>query len=98
MPARRSVVKIKNVCTGTAGTAYSNSNTKVGTWATGVTSADACVVQYTALNNNALTISAMAIDGADSLWVRRASLSSVYSAPWMLICICRGACLDFIVA
>lgn len=59
-----SVVKITNVCAGTAGVAYSNSATPLayGT--------DACVVQATVLDDNAVRITALALDGADNLWVR----------------------------
>ena len=64
MAERRSVVKIKNSgCTG------STDNTLfAGSW-TGSTSNDGCVVQFTELDDNAVTISAIALDGADNLWV-----------------------------
>ena len=76
MPARRSVVKIKNACGANPGTAYSNSATKIGSWTTDA-SPDACVASYLTLDDNTLTISAMAIDGDDSLWVRHAYLCAV---------------------
>ena len=65
----RSVVKIKNVCTGTAGTDYSVSSTPIA-WTSGSTSPDKCVVQYTLLSDSALVITAIGLDGADNLWVR----------------------------
>lgn len=67
----RSVVKIKNVCSGTAGTDYSNGPTTLLPWAVDAASSpDDCVVQYTTLADNTLTITALAIDGSDNLWVR----------------------------
>jgi hypothetical protein len=69
--AYRSVVKIKNVCTGTAGTDYSDGPTVVLPWdVNAASSPDNCVVQYTTLTDHALTINALAIDGSDNLWVR----------------------------
>ena len=63
----RSVVKIKSSgCTGSTSSVLT-----AGTW-TGTVSPDNCVVQYTTLDSNAVTISALAIDGADNLWVRPA--------------------------
>ena len=62
-----SVVKVLN-----SGTGCSTGNTlKAGSW-TGNTSPDNCVVQFTALDVNTVAISALAIDGADNLWVRPA--------------------------
>lgn len=69
LTAHRSVVKIMNVCNGTAGKHYSNGATTF-LWSSGRASTDACVVQYTALSDSTLTITALAIDGADNLWVR----------------------------
>ena len=60
-----SVVKILN-----SGSGCSTDNT-VASWS-GATSPDGCVVQYTTLDVNTVTISALAIDGADNLWVRPA--------------------------
>lgn len=63
-------MKIKKACSGTSGTNYSNGSTKLLDWAVGnATSTDSCVVQYTTLTDNTLTITALAIDGSDNLWV-----------------------------
>ena len=69
MAALRSVVKILN-----SGSGCSTSNAvTAGSW-TGSTSPDGCVVQYTALSSSAVTITALALDGADNLWVRMYAL------------------------
>lgn len=74
MAAHRSVVKIKNTgCTGSTTNA-------VTPWATGTTSPDNCAVYYTTLDDNKVTISAMAIDGEDNLWVCPAKLPSQLTA------------------
>ena len=67
LAGHRSVVKIKN--TGCANT-YSTGSAVSGNWAASATqSPDGCVVQYTTLPTSAVAITALAIDGEDSLWV-----------------------------
>ena len=69
------MVKIKKTCTGTTGTSYSNGPTVVLPWnISSGSSADTCVVQYTSLPDATLTITAMAIDSNDNLWVRLEAL------------------------
>lgn len=70
MAVHRSVVKILSACTGTAGSDYSNGPSTLLSWDIGSSSStDSCVVQYTRLTDNRLTITAMAVDASDNLWV-----------------------------
>ena len=95
-----SLVKIQNSgCTGTTSTSVA----LTGTWASGATSPDGCVVQYTVLDDNLVTISAIAVDGADNLWVRpnpRQLLLSTNQRRWFeniaclaAICFCVVPCM-----
>lgn len=79
MDAHSSVVKVKSLCSGAAGIDYSDGPTAIA-WTSGSTSTDSCVVQYTTLSDNSVTITALAIDGADNLWV------------WPALCMLRLSC------